>query len=62
MMSAFGLAAIVAALTNNETAFQSKRVQWIEKRWGRNAARTAYAVVGVLLIALGVSFIVIPAG
>ena len=62
MMSAFGLAALAAAISNSETAYQSKKIQWIEHRWGRNAARAAYAVVGVLLIALGLSFIVVPVG
>ncbi len=49
-----GALALLAAVHNRDWYYQLPKTRWIEKRWGRRAARIFYAVVGVALLALGV--------
>jgi small neutral amino acid transporter SnatA (MarC family) len=53
--SGIGLTALAAAIWNWEASFQMRAARLIEHRWGRLAARIAYAVLGVLLVCLGVA-------
>ena len=50
-----GLTALVAAIGNWEASFRLRAARLVEQRWGRTAARTAYALLGVTLITLGVA-------
>ncbi|PQO44657.1 hypothetical protein [Blastopirellula marina] len=55
-----GLSAIWAAWANHDDAFALRKIAWVEKRWGRRSSRTVLAVIGVLLLALAVSFLAFP--
>jgi len=49
--------ALVAALGNRDRFYLLPKVRWIDQRWGRNAARVWYAIVGLLLTAAGVAIL-----
>lgn len=55
-----GLAALVAAVLNIEKVFELRKLAFLESRLGRNQTRALVAIGGLLLIALAVSFAVIP--
>jgi uncharacterized membrane protein HdeD (DUF308 family) len=48
-----GAVMLLAGLVNWERAFQLKKTQWLQSRWGRPTARIVLIVVGATLIALG---------
>lgn len=50
-----GIAGIAAALVNSDASFRIAKAQWIERWGGRGAARAVYAVVGLLLVVLGIA-------
>lgn len=52
-----GLFAIIAALHNHDWYFRFPKARWIEKRWGRTAARIVYSMLGFALIALGAGIV-----
>ena len=47
-----GLLALVAAIHNRDWYYQLPKIQWVEERFGRPAARCIYAVLGAMLIVL----------
>ena len=47
-----GVLALVAAIQNKDCYYQLPKIQWIERRYGRMAARGFYAVLGVLMVSL----------
>jgi hypothetical protein len=49
-----GLLALVAAVHNHQRYYVLPKIRWIEARWGRPAARTFYALLGAILLGLGV--------
>ena len=49
-----GSLALLAAIHNRDWYYQLPKTRWIEKRWGRTAARLFYAILGLVLLALGV--------
>ncbi len=49
-----GLLALIAAIHNRDWYFRLPKARWIEERWGRNAVRVVYGLLGIALIALGV--------
>jgi small neutral amino acid transporter SnatA (MarC family) len=51
------LLAFKAALGNRDHYYRLPKVRWIDERWGRRAARVWYAVMGLLLTALGVAIL-----
>ena len=48
------LLAIGAAMHNRDRYYRLPKVRWIDQRWGRGVARVVYAVMGLLLLALGI--------
>jgi hypothetical protein len=52
---AIGLLSVAAGASNLDAFYQVTKIKWIETRGGRALARTAYAMVGVTLIALGIA-------
>jgi hypothetical protein len=50
-----GALALLASLLNWEAAFQLRKAQWLETRFGRPGARLSLAVLGAVLLALGVA-------
>jgi len=48
------LLAIGAAVPNRDSYYRLPKVRWIDQRWGRGVARVVYAVMGLILLALGV--------
>ena len=50
-----GITGVAAALFNSDASFQIAKARWIERRGGRRAARSVYAIVGLLLIVLGIA-------
>lgn len=55
-----GIGALWAAWSNHDDAFALRKVAWVERRWGRSSSRTVLAVLGLLLLALAVSFLTFP--
>lgn len=51
------LLAFVAATGNRDSYYRLPKVRWIDERWGRRPARVWYAVMGLLLAALGVAIL-----
>jgi uncharacterized membrane protein YphA (DoxX/SURF4 family) len=49
-----GAVLLLAGLLNWERAFQFRKTQWIESRWGRPTARAILIIAGAGLLALGV--------
>lgn len=49
-----GVMCIAAAIHNHDWYFRLRKARWVEHRWGRTAARFAYAVLGFCLVGLGV--------
>lgn len=47
-----GVACLLAAVGNSESFYKLRKVQWIESRWGRPAARWFYVVLGVCMLGL----------
>jgi uncharacterized membrane protein YphA (DoxX/SURF4 family) len=50
-----GAIMLLAGLLNWEAAFQLKKTQWLQSRWGRPTARMILIAAGAALIALGVA-------
>ncbi len=48
-----GLLALWASVHNHDRYYQLPKIRWMEDRWGRTTARMAYAILGVVLLALG---------
>ncbi len=48
------LLAIGAAMHNRDRYYRLPKVRWIDQRWGRGVARVVYAVMGLILLALGI--------
>ncbi len=48
------LLAIGAAVHNRDSYYRLPKVRWIDQRWGRGVARVVYAVMGLVLLALGI--------
>jgi small neutral amino acid transporter SnatA (MarC family) len=51
------LLALMAAAGSREQYYRLPKVRWIDERWGRKAARVWYAIMGLLLAALGVAIL-----
>jgi hypothetical protein len=49
-----GILGLVAAIHNHDWYYQLPKTRWVEARWGRVAARLAYATLGIALVVLGV--------
>jgi hypothetical protein len=49
-----GTLSILVAILNTEWCFRLPKARWVEARWGRRRARWAFALVGLLLVLLGV--------
>lgn len=60
--AAIGLAAMWAAVFNVEPVFASRKIAFVERRIGRLSARVMVGGIGLALVALAVSFIVLPPG
>lgn len=52
---ALGVLSLAAGASNREVFFQLTKIQWIETRGGRGLARLTYALVGIVLIGLGIA-------
>jgi hypothetical protein len=52
---AIGLWALGSSIFNWESAYRLAKARWFEKRYGRRGARTFYAVLGILMLVLGVA-------
>src|SRR5690606_21270170 len=50
---AIGAFALAAALWNFSWPYQLRKIQWIDERYGRRAARLAWALIGLAMLALG---------
>jgi len=50
-----GVVGVIAAVGNWEVCYQLDKVRWLESVSGRWCARAVYAVIGTLLIAMGVA-------
>ena len=50
-----GLAALVAAIHNHEIYYRLPKAHFIEGLGGRNAARVAYVILGLMFLGLGVA-------
>ena len=50
-----GTLALLAAATNWEAAFQFPKARSIEARFGRRTARVFYAMLGIVLVLLGIA-------
>lgn len=48
------LLAIGAAVRNRDSYYRLPKVRWIDQRWGRGVARLVYAVMGLILLVLGI--------
>ena len=48
-----GVVSLLVAILNLEWFFRLPKAQWIEMRWGRRRARWAFAVLGGVLVLLG---------
>jgi hypothetical protein len=48
-----GAVMLLAGLLNWEAAFQLKKTQWLQSRWGRPATRVILIAAGAGLMALG---------
>lgn len=53
----FAAFALTAAVRNRDRDFRFRKLHWIDQRWGRNAARGVYAVLGALLAAMGIAIL-----
>jgi len=51
------LLAFRAALGNRDHYYRLPKVRWIDERWGRKIARVWYAIMGLVLAALGVAIL-----
>jgi hypothetical protein len=52
-----GAVLVLAAVFNWEWSFRLAKVEFIEARWGRNAARLVYALVGCALLGLAAALL-----
>jgi hypothetical protein len=50
-----GLIGVIAAVANRDVCYQLEKIRKLEQRAGRSSARAVYAVVGVVLICLGIA-------
>lgn len=57
---AIGLTAIWAAIANFEPVFQSRKIAFLGQRLGRTWTRLLVALSGIGLVALALSFILLP--
>ena len=48
-----GAASLSVALFNLEAVFQLPKAEALQKRFGRSGARVCFAVIGLILVALG---------
>ena len=53
-----GLFALLSAAFNWDWSYQLWKARWVESRFGRRGARIFYAILGVVMIALGVAIAV----
>lgn len=60
--AAIGLTAIWAAVFNVALVFTSRKIAFVERRIGRARARLLVGGAGVALVALAISFLVLPPG
>lgn len=51
------LLAFLAAAGNRDHYYRLPKVRWIDERWGRKTARMWYAIMGLLLAALGMTIL-----
>jgi len=49
--------AFAAAIRNRDQDYRLRKIRWIDQRWGRRTARLVYAVMGLLLAALGLAIL-----
>jgi len=52
-----GLVPLVAALLNSDWFYSLRKSQWLERRVGRGRARLLHAVLGIVLISLGLAIL-----
>lgn len=50
-----GTLALVAGASNREIFFELKKIRWIEGLGGRMLARATYALLGLVMIGLGIA-------
>jgi hypothetical protein len=48
-----GIVALVHALSASERVFELPKMRWLERRYGKKAAKIMLGVLGLILIALG---------
>jgi hypothetical protein len=49
-----GTTCVLTAIMNLDWCFRLPKAQWAIGRWGRGGTRLAFAIIGILLILLGV--------
>ncbi|MFZ5554445.1 MAG: Imm17 family immunity protein [Bacteroidota bacterium] len=49
-----GSVVLIGALTNWKVMFDNKKANFFTSRFGKNADRIAYAIIGILIILMGV--------
>ena len=52
---ALGVTALVISVANWDACYRFSKIRWVQSRGGREAARWTYAVLGALLVILGVA-------
>jgi len=52
---AIGLWALGSSVFNWESSYRLSKARWFEKRYGRGGARMFYAVLGILMLVLGIA-------
>jgi hypothetical protein len=55
LSTVLGAVGLAAAAGNWNWFYQLRIAQWMETNWGRGSARAYYAILGLLLIALGLA-------
>jgi hypothetical protein len=50
-----GIFAILSAVFNWDWSYQLWKARWVETRFGRRGARIFYAILGMVMIALGIA-------
>ena len=53
-----GSFALLSALFNWDWSYQLWKARWVEARFGRRGARVFYAILGTVMIALGIAIAV----
>jgi hypothetical protein len=52
---ALGVTALLVSVGNWDACYRFSKIRWVESRGGRAAARCTYAVLGALLVMLGIA-------